>query len=68
MDSHILETQRQAFKARWMQVVKARPWESDSASHIRFPLCSSHKMAKVLLQEGGPLPGPKSGLLSNTRK
>ena len=22
----------------------------------------------VLLQEGGPLPGPKTGLLSNTRK
>ena len=33
----------------------------------KFVHKSKKKSEKVLLQEGGPLPGPESGLLSNTQ-
>ena len=45
-----------------------------AASGVLMPLapwaglCSVGVSPLLLLQKGGPLPGPKAGLLSNTRK
>ena len=38
--------------------------------YIEILMCFkiTHLFCMLLLQEGGPLPGPKAGLLSNTRK
>ena len=33
-----------------------------------FAIICDYIFSVLLLQEGGPLPGPKSGLLSNTQK
>ena len=55
--------------ARWVWSIgrQAGPWVPGvvrmSVSAKKSPCQSRH-----LLQEGGPLPGPETGLLSNTRK
>ena len=42
-------------------------WELDNEK-ILLNTCSPFCCAFQMLQEGGPLPGPKAGLLSNTQK
>ena len=46
---------------------KIKPWFTDHIFLI-FAILSLRKREANMLQEGGPLPGPKSGLLSNTGK
>ena len=48
------------WQARW-------PLSTPSGQDVSLSKEESHQ-SRHLLQEGGPLPGPKTGLLSNTRK
>ena len=49
-----------------IQDIEVAHWVSDEAL---FLVCRwSSFLCVLMLQEGGPLPGPKTGFLSNTRK
>ena len=44
----------------------SRAWTLEAVAWFKFQL--HHLLWTVLLQEGGPLPGPETGLLSDTRQ
>ena len=55
----------QEWHPKWCALRVTVPWKEHSSpgrSHLGAPALA------ILLQEGGPLPGPETGLLSNTQK
>ena len=60
------ETESKGEKINWLMLIKRKRFLKNINIKVDFRLIALPGIKMV--QEGGPLPGPKTGLLSNTRK